>query len=39
MELSDVLTIVGLMFGPYFSGWFWGRWERHTADVLEEMTK
>lgn len=39
MVYADVLTIFGLMLTPTFIGFMWGRWERMTADILEEVLK
>jgi len=39
MEYADQLTIFGLMMSPLFLGFVWGRWERMTADILEEIER
>lgn len=39
MEYADQLTIFGLLMVPLFTGFIWGRWERMTSEVLEEIEK
>ena len=36
MEYADLLTLFAELLIPPFIGFVWGRWERMTADVLEE---